>query len=92
MVNKSNKIRKFKMDPITARLNRIEGQVKGVKKMYEKDPCDYVGIAQQIKATRSALNQVSRSVLENEANRCVDEGDIKNLKFIIKKTFGSTLL
>ncbi|MCB0422422.1 MAG: metal-sensitive transcriptional regulator [Bdellovibrionales bacterium] len=52
------------------RLNRIEGQVRGVAKMIEeKRYC--VDILQQIKAIKSALAKVEISVLENHIQHCV---------------------
>ncbi len=76
-----------KLNPIIARLNRIEGQIRGVKKLYEKDPCDAVSIVTQVQAVRAALGMVAEMVLADEANRCVDEGDVEKLEEIVKTTF-----
>lgn len=52
------------------RLNRIEGQVRGVRKMIEEGRyC--VDVAQQIKAIRSALKEVGLSVLDGHLRTCV---------------------
>ncbi len=52
------------------RLSRIEGQVKGIRKMVEEGRyC--IDIANQIKAARSALKQVGLGVLELHLRTCV---------------------
>ncbi|MDL2281324.1 metal-sensing transcriptional repressor [Selenomonadales bacterium OttesenSCG-928-I06] len=52
------------------RLNRIEGQVRGIKGMVEKDIyCD--DVLQQISAVQSAIDSVSKLVLENHIRTCV---------------------
>ena len=60
------------------RLNRIEGQVKGIQKMIE-DERYCVGILIQISAIRSAINKVGNIILENHIKGCVTnsikEGD-----------------
>jgi DNA-binding FrmR family transcriptional regulator len=62
---------KQKNDLIT-RLNRIEGQVRGIKGMIEKDTyCD--DILHQISAVQSALKSVSRLILQGHLNSCVVE-------------------
>lgn len=55
---------------IINRLRRIEGQVKGIQGMVEKNACcDDVLI--QISAIRSALNKVGGLVIENYTNNCM---------------------
>ncbi|WP_040984760.1 metal-sensing transcriptional repressor [Oceanobacillus jeddahense] len=52
------------------RMNRIEGQVKGVKRMIGKNEyCD--DILTQMSAVQSALHSVSRLLLESHINTCV---------------------
>ena len=52
------------------RVNKIEGQVRGVKKMIEEEKyC--VDILTQIKAARSALKSLELSVLEGHLNHCL---------------------
>jgi len=84
--NKS-KIYKSKSDPVEIRINRIVGQIEGVRKMYVKDKCNCVAIVQQISAVRAALARTSQVILLNETKRCADRGDIKKLKKIINETF-----
>ena len=52
------------------RLSRIEGQVRGVKKMVESDSyC--VDILMQASAVNAALNSFSKVLLENHIRECV---------------------
>ena len=60
------------------RLNRIEGQVRGVKNMVESDRyC--VDILTQVSAIQSALNSFNKILLQNHISTCVIE-DIRNEK------------
>ena len=52
------------------RLNRVEGQVRGVKKMLEEERyC--VDILIQISAIQAALNAFNRELLTNHMRTCV---------------------
>ncbi|MCI9416411.1 MAG: metal-sensing transcriptional repressor [Eubacterium sp.] len=52
------------------RLNRIEGQVRGVRGMVEKNAyC--TDILMQVAAIRAALNSFNRVLLENHIKTCV---------------------
>lgn len=52
------------------RLNRIEGQVRGVKKMVEADAyC--TDIMTQVSAISAALNSFNRELLANHIRTCV---------------------
>ncbi|MCR5145459.1 MAG: metal-sensing transcriptional repressor [Lachnospiraceae bacterium] len=54
------------------RLNRIEGQVRGVTNMVQNDAyC--VDILTQVSAIRSALNSFNKVLLENHIKTCVTE-------------------
>src|SRR5690554_491771 len=75
---KSHHSDKVKSNLIT-RLNRIEGQIRGVKGLIEKDTyCD--DIITQISAIQAALNGVSKILLEGHLKNCVveriQEGDM----------------
>lgn len=60
---------KLKKNLIT-RLNRVEGQVRGIKGMVEKDVyCD--DILNQISAVQSAITSISKLVLENHVRGCL---------------------
>jgi CsoR family transcriptional regulator, copper-sensing transcriptional repressor len=70
-VRKSHHSDKTKSNLIS-RLNRIEGQIRGVKGMIEKDTyCD--DVLNQIAAIQSALNSVGRLLLEGHMKSCVVE-------------------
>ena len=61
-----------------SRLNRIEGQIRGIKGMIEKDVyCD--DVITQLSAAQSALNSVAKILLEGHLKGCVvdrlSEGD-----------------
>ncbi|RAV16462.1 metal-sensitive transcriptional regulator [Paenibacillus contaminans] len=57
---------------LVARLNRIEGQIRGVKGMIEKDTyCD--DVLNQISAIQAALNGVGKLLLEGHMRSCVIE-------------------
>lgn len=58
------------------RLNRVEGQIRGVRKMVEEERyC--VDILTQVSAIQAALNAFNKELLSNHIQTCVVE-DIKN--------------
>ena len=62
---------KERKDLIT-RLNRIEGQVRGIKNMVEEERyC--VEILNQVSAVQAALNSFNKELLANHINTCVVE-------------------
>jgi CsoR family transcriptional regulator, copper-sensing transcriptional repressor len=66
---KSHHSEKVKKNLVT-RLNKIEGQVRGIKRLIENDTyCDEV--INQIAATQSALNSVGNLLLEGHLKGCV---------------------
>ncbi|WCK56701.1 metal-sensitive transcriptional regulator [Aneurinibacillus sp. Ricciae_BoGa-3] len=72
---------------LVSRLNRIEGQIRGVKGMIEKDVyCD--DILNQIAAVQSALNSVGKLLLEGHMKSCVieriQEGDQEVIDELLK--------
>ena len=54
------------------RLSRIEGHVRGLRKMVEDDK-DCPQILIQIAAIRAALNKASRIILEDHVETCMQE-------------------
>ncbi|MFD2330122.1 metal-sensitive transcriptional regulator [Cohnella sp. GCM10020058] len=57
---------------LISRLNRIEGQVRGLKGLIEKDTyCD--DVLNQISSVQSALNGVGKLLLEHHMKSCVIE-------------------
>ena len=54
------------------KLNRVEGQIAGIKKMIEESRyCP--DIIQQVRATRKALFSVESTLLEGHLNSCVSD-------------------
>ncbi|MBQ6465021.1 MAG: metal-sensing transcriptional repressor [Oscillospiraceae bacterium] len=57
---------------LTNRLNRIEGQIRGIRRMLEKNAyCP--DILAQAAAANAALNAFSRELLSNHIHSCVAE-------------------
>ncbi|BBI34201.1 metal-sensitive transcriptional regulator [Cohnella abietis] len=55
---------------LISRLNRVEGQIRGIKGLIEKDTyCD--DVLNQIAAAQSALNSVGKLLLEGHMKSCV---------------------
>lgn len=83
MDEENEKLRK----DIVNRLRRIEGQVKGIQGMMEKNVC-CSDILVQISAIRSAINKVGGLTIEYYANNClsIEEGSMEQdaLKQLIK--------
>lgn len=58
------------VDEVISRLSKIEGHVRGIKKMLEEGkPCDEVLI--QFSAVRAALSKASKILLEDHFDHCV---------------------
>lgn len=61
---------------LTTRLNRIEGQVRGIKKMIDSDTyC--VDVLTQVSAVQAALTSLSRIMIDSHIKSCVVNG-VKN--------------
>ena len=57
---------------IVKRLNKIEGQVRGINRMLEEDRyC--IDILHQVQATKAALTKVETALLKDHASACVEE-------------------
>ena len=58
---------------VVARLKRIEGQIRGIMGMVEKDvPCEDILV--QITAAKSALHKAGQVILEGHLSHCVLTG------------------
>lgn len=82
---KSHHSEETKKNLIT-RLNRVEGQIRGIKGLIEKDTyCD--DVITQISAAQSALNGVAKMLLETHLKECVadriQEGDLEVLDEVL---------
>jgi DNA-binding FrmR family transcriptional regulator len=58
---------------IVTRLNRIEGQIRGIRRMVQ-EPRLCVDILQQLAAAEAALNRISLAVVKFHVEKCVPEG------------------
>lgn len=59
-------------EAIVKRLNRIEGQVRGINRMLEEDRyC--IDILHQVQAIKAALTKVETALLKDHASACVEE-------------------
>ncbi len=60
-------------DQILTRLRRIEGQIRGIQRMFEEDrTCE--DVITQLMAARSGLDQAGLMILDGHIKRCV--GDV----------------
>jgi CsoR family transcriptional regulator, copper-sensing transcriptional repressor len=67
---------------LISRLNRIEGQVRGIKRLIDRDTyCD--DVITQISASQAALNSVAKILLEFQLKECIvdriQDGEIEVL-------------
>lgn len=62
---------------LVSRLNRAEGQLRGIRRMIEAPrPC--VDILQQLSAAEAALRRISHSVFKFHVEHCVPEAGTKS--------------
>lgn len=73
-------------EPLQKRLNRIEGQVRGIGRMIDEERyC--IDILQQIQAIKSALARVEDAVLKDHAATCVNAAIASGSKNEQRKKF-----
>ena len=58
---------------LVTRLNRIEGQIRGIRRMVQ-EPRVCVELLQQLAAAEAALNRISLAVLRYHVEHCVPDG------------------
>jgi DNA-binding FrmR family transcriptional regulator len=58
---------------LVTRLNRIEGQIRGIRKMVQ-EPRLCVEILQQLAAAEAALNRISLAIFRYHIDNCVADG------------------
>lgn len=78
---------------LVTRMNRIEGQIRGIKGMIERHVyCD--DVLNQISSAQSALDGASRLLLEKHMKSCVKEqlqsGDEQVIDEVLKTIFRMT--
>lgn len=67
------KFESYDQDALVRRLNRIEGQVRGIRRMVE-EPRSCIEILQQLAAAEAALNRISLAVFKHHVDHCVRDG------------------
>ncbi len=61
------------LEPLLARLRRIEGQIRGIHRMLAEDRvCE--DIVTQLMAARSSLDQVGLLIIDQHVERCLISG------------------
>jgi CsoR family transcriptional regulator, copper-sensing transcriptional repressor len=58
---------------LVTRLNRIEGQIRGIRRMVQ-EPRLCIDILQQLAAAEAALNRISLAIFRYHVDNCVSEG------------------
>jgi DNA-binding FrmR family transcriptional regulator len=76
-------MRETSKSSVQKRLNRIEGQVRGLSRMVEEDRyC--IDIITQVHAVRAALRKVEDEILKSHSDHCVADaiksGDVKDAR------------
>lgn len=61
---------------LVRRLNRIEGQVRGIRRMIE-EPRDCIEILQQLAAAEAALNRISLAVFRHHVDHCIEDAVLR---------------
>jgi DNA-binding FrmR family transcriptional regulator len=57
---------------LLTRLNRVEGQIRGIRKMVQEPrPC--VEVLQQLAAAEAALNRISLAMFKHHVDTCVTD-------------------
>lgn len=73
---------------LVSRLNRAEGQIRGIRNMVEKDAyCD--DILNQISAVQAALDSVGKIILESHIRGCVARDIREGKEEIIDELMGT---
>lgn len=68
---------------MVTRLNRIEGQIRGIRRMVQ-EPRDCIEILQQLAAAEAAMNRISLAIMRAHVASCVpqavEQGDPERSK------------
>ncbi len=72
------------------RINRIEGQIKGIRRMIEEERyC--IDILMQTKAVSSALRRVEEGILMNHMRHCLKEAASSGSERIVDEKIGEII-
>ena len=57
---------------LLTRLNRVEGQIRGIRRMMQEPrPC--IEVLQQLAAAEAALNRISLAIFKHHVDNCVTD-------------------
>lgn len=77
-------------EPTIKRLNRIEGQVRGIVRMIEEERyC--IDVLQQMQAIKSALAKVEDAILKDHSATCVENAIASGDEVEQRKKFGELI-
>lgn len=62
---------------LLTRLNRVEGQIRGIRRMVQ-EPRQCIEILQQLAAAEAALNRISLAIFKHHVDTCVTGALAKN--------------
>jgi DNA-binding FrmR family transcriptional regulator len=57
---------------LVTRLNRVEGQIRGIRRMVQ-EPRQCIEILQQLAAAEAALNRISLAIFKHHVDTCVSD-------------------
>ena len=81
---------KLEKDATIKRLNRIEGQIRGIGRMIEEERyC--IDVLQQLQAVKSALAKVEDAVLKDHSATCVEKAIASGNEADQRKKFGELI-
>jgi len=70
--------------PLTLRLKRVEGQIRGLQRMLaEESSCEQ--LLTQLLAARSALDQIGLLILSQYVDECLISGDEQEIRNNVRK-------
>ena len=75
-VDDSPQTESYDSDALVRRLNRIEGQVRGIRRMIE-EPRACIEILQQLAAAEAALSRISLAVFRHHVDHCIQDAVAK---------------
>jgi len=62
---------------LVTRLNRVEGQIRGIRRMVQ-EPRQCIEILQQLAAAEAALNRISLAIFKHHVDTCVTDALAKS--------------
>ena len=62
---------------LLTRLNRVEGQIRGIRRMVQ-EPRQCIEILQQLAAAEAALNRISLAIFKHHVDTCVSDAVSRN--------------